>query len=380
MTACREIPACPVPSPHCDCQPPEGYVTPVTLSLSDGGQSVPRSANRSPSGTPERSTFIDIGAILASGLPEPPRPSICRREDGLGLFYPGQTNTIFGDPESGKTWLALAAATETVHDGGTALIIDADHNGAEQTLSRLLGLGLTPHQLSDADTFRLAEPEDAEHLREIVREAVTWAPSVAIIDSIGEVLPILGLNSNSGDDYTTANRRVMAPLARAGSAVIAVDHLAKGAESRAAGPTGTHAKRRALGGTSLRVTMREPFAPGRGGCAALSIHKDRPGGLRGASPVSGRAEQPAGLFVMRQDADRLSWHITEPTEADALSDEELGTVRPRYRVTDRDVAEVDALPEGDRASVRKVASALGWGNDRATATLAQWRRLHGGEA
>ena len=109
----------------------------------------------------------------------------------------------------------------------------------------------------------LVEPVHPTHLDAVVADAQQWRPDVAVVDSVGELLPFLGLNTNSADDYTAAHRRVLTPLARAGACVIGIDHLAKNAESRSQGATGTHAKRRATGGASLRVTLLDTFAPGQ---------------------------------------------------------------------------------------------------------------------
>jgi hypothetical protein len=68
---------------------------------------------------------------------------------------------------------------------------------------------------------------------------------------------------------------VLKPLAKAGAAVLAVDHLAKSPDSRAQGPGGTAAKRCAIGGVSVRVKARRPFTPGRGGEALPVVNKDR---------------------------------------------------------------------------------------------------------
>jgi hypothetical protein len=326
-----------------------------------------------------RGPFIDVAAVIANGLPEPPAPVVLRREDGNALFYRRQVNVIFGDPECGKTWIAFAAVAEELAGEGSALIIDADHNGVEQILSRLIALGVSPDTLADSTRFRLAEPEDGKHLHAAIRETRDWAPTVAVVDSVGEILPLLGLNSNSPDDYTIANRQVLVPLALAGAAVIAIDHLAKSPDSRQAGPTGTAAKGRTPGGVSLRVVAREPFAPGRGGCAALSIKKDRPGGLRRYCPTVGGAEQPAGLFILTEIDGRLGYRVTTPTEADALTASEVSG-RPDgayWTVTDEDLAELDGLPAADRQSVRKVAAATGWGTNRAHAVLRTWRSVNG---
>ena len=48
---------------------------------------------------------VDVGALLAGGLPDRPKPVVLRRTDGDALFYRGAGHSLFGDPESGKTWV-----------------------------------------------------------------------------------------------------------------------------------------------------------------------------------------------------------------------------------------------------------------------------------
>ncbi len=308
-----------------------------------------------------QSPFVDVAAILADGIPEPPAPVSLHRADGRALFYKGQVNVIFGDPECGKTWVALAAVQEALADGRRALILDLDHNGPEQTLSRLLALGVPADVLTDADRFRLAEPQEPAELLEVVTVATQWRPAVAVVDSIGELVPMFAASSNSPDEWTSVNRRTLAALALAGAVVIAVDHLPKNTDSRSLGQTGTLAKRRSIGGVSLRVEVREPFVPGRGGCATLTVAKDRPGGVRAHCPNVGR-EQPAGLFVLTQDHDQLAWRVTDPTVAGPTSE----------RVSDADLAELDAL-DPPPTSQRDVMQRCHWGSDRAMAALRSWR-------
>lgn len=185
-----------------------------------------------------------------------------------------------------------------------------------------------------------------------------------VCDSVGELLPLLGRKSNDPDDYTAAHADVLKPLAAAGAAVIGIDHLAKNTDSRAAGPTGTAAKRRAVSGASVRVTVKEQFVPGRGGSALLTINKHRHGGLRQHCPVGGR-EPPAGVFVLTGAADGrcLDWRISPPQVRD-------GERLPG--VSGGDLLGLDQLDPPPR-SVRDVADRLHWGNDRATAALREWR-------
>lgn len=349
------------------CQCPDPAVT--------EDESAPRSytpgsgAERSTEQADESPLYVDVAALLSGGLPKPPTPVLLRREDGHCLFYAGKVNVLFGDPESGKSWVALVASAEALRDGRRVLVIDTDHNGAAVIVSRLLSLGAPRDALTDPAVFRYTEPEDREHLTLVVADARRWRPAVAIVDSIGEMLPLLGLSSNSPDDYTTAHRLVLLPLKRAGASVIAVDHLAQNAASRVLGPTGTLAKRRTVDGASIRVTLREAFAPGRGGCCALSINKDRNGGLRAHSPNTGGSPAPAGLFRLTERDGALAWSVSAPRAEDADAPGDDG---PRGHDAERDadrLAHLDPPPE----SQRDVQDRMRWGGTRALNALRAYR-------
>ncbi|MFE5775127.1 AAA family ATPase [Brachybacterium sp. NPDC056505] len=260
-------------------------------------------------------THVDLSALLSGGkLPEPPRPSILRRTDESPLFYSGRVNRLFGDPESGKSWVLLAAAAEVLEDGGTVAHLDLDHMDRAELVQRLAMLGTPLTVLGDPSRFRLYQPGDGADLSRAVAEVVSWNPDLVGLDSLGEVLPMLGLSSNSPDDYTAAHRRVVQPLADAGSAVVIIDHLAKSTDSRVKGPGGTLAKGRPIRGVSLRVSMLRLFSPGHGGACRLTIDKDTAGGVRASCPPKGRsAEQQAGVFTLTQQSDgSLDWYVEAP--------------------------------------------------------------------
>jgi hypothetical protein len=313
---------------------------------------------------PPAPLYADIAAFLANGIPEPPRPVSLRREDGHALFYAQKVNVLFGDPESGKSWIAYAAVAQALVGSRRCAIVDVDHNGLREVVSRLLALGAPKDALADPERFRYYEPEDGDELIRTVFDLKTWRPAVCVVDSIGEILPMLGLSSNSPDDYTSAHRRTLSAIATAGSCVVAIDHMPKSEEARTHGQTGTMAKKRAVNGSSIRVTVREQFAPGRGGAASLVIHKDRPGGLRATCPVDGKW-QPAGMFVMTPRHDgTLDWRVTTP--AIGMGGGPDGG----------DVAELDAL-EPPPKSQRDVQERMGWGGSRALKALRSWREMRG---
>lgn len=304
--------------------------------------------------------FVNVAALLDGKMPEPPARVVGTRTDGEALFYAGQVNWLFGDPESGKTFLAHACAAEAMGRGNRVAVLDLDHNGPHATLTRLVKLGAPLDALRDPATFRYVEPEDMTHLVAVVRALREWEPAVAIVDSIGELLPCLGLSSNNPDDFTKAHSIVLKPLAMAGAAVIAIDHLAKNSESRTSGPTGTTAKRRAVGGVSLRAAVKEPFTPGQGGRATLTVNKDRHGALRAVCPTpDGAGEVYAGTFVLIEQGQVTDWRIYAPST----------------KATQNTDADADALRLLDPppTSKRDVMKRMSWGSDRAQAALTAWK-------
>jgi hypothetical protein len=313
--------------------------------------------------TPSRSLYGDVAGLLTGTLPDPPEPDVLACSDGVGLLYSGQVNHVFGDPESGKTWLCLAAVAETLDDGHRAAVIDLDRNGMSATVSRLLDLGAPEAALGDLARFRYVEPEDAAHLRAVVADLAAWRARCIVLDSLGELLPMFGASSNSPDDYTRVHSVVMQPLARSGAALAVVDHLAKGTDSRAMGATGTAAKKRAIGGVSLRVSIAEPYAPGRGGKSFLTIAKDRHGGLRANRPA-GDKEPLAGTFQLHAGDGQRRWEVHAP----ASTERNPGEAVP--------ASDLDALDRLDPppVSVRDAAKRCQWRTQRASAALAEWRK------
>ncbi len=317
--------------------------------------------------------YTDIVSLLDGTLPEPPKPTVLKRRDGNCIFYEHQVNWLFGDPEEGKTFVALAAVAERLILGGSALVIDLDHNTAAATVGRLLMLGAPKDALRDPSRFRYLEPEDQADINKAIEDAADWGPDVVVVDSVGELLPVFRANSNSADEFTVINNAVFKPLMRSGACVIAIDHLAKGLDSRAQGPSGTHAKRRAVGGSSIRVKAIERFTPGRGGKALLFIHKDRHGGLRAESPQpEGKDEAPAGTFTLTADdaylyEGDLRWHVSSPRASDRNPDD-----RPEPELV-KLIEEMDPPP----TSIEDARKRLGVGQNRTAKAYQEWKAKQG---
>lgn len=247
-----------------------------------------------------RRLYGDVAALLAGTLVQP-APTLGRRSDGAFLFYEGAVNGVFGRPESAKTLAVSAVAAEVLVGGGRVLFVDVDHNGIPATVHRFRRFGVDDSVLADLQRFRYAAPDDAASIAETVQDAVGWEPRLAVFDSVSQLLALHGANSDSTDDYTMLHRRVFMPLARAGAAVVLVDHEGKVRGSAGQGPAGTDAKKRVVDGALYRVTASAPFVPGRGGRAHLSIVKDRHGAVRRAS--GGGVEPVAAVFEVVASGD-----------------------------------------------------------------------------
>jgi hypothetical protein len=317
--------------------------------------------------------YVNVAALLEGGLVTP-EPDIMPLTEESHLFYSGEFNLIFGDTESGKTWLCLAAVADVLNGGGKAAVIDLDHNGAASIVNRLLSFGIDFDVLKDQQRFRLAEPHDNVELKELVTDLTTFEPEIVVIDSLGEVLPLFRFRSNDADDFTQAHTEVIKPLTRCGAAVLVVDHLAKNADSRNFGPTGTTAKSRAVGGASIRVTAEEPFKPGDGGSAKLELFKDRHGGVRRQFPKS--APKPViGTFTITDHGDSLSYSIVPGLTVPISQQKAINATR-----ASDDAKRIFELTAGQdtELSVRSIRFVLNCGQARAQNAIAAYRKQYGG--
>jgi hypothetical protein len=310
--------------------------------------------------TPE--LYANIPEILA-GQFEAPQPTIGNRADGERLFYPGAINALVGAPESGKTLIALCVFADVLlYTPHGVLVVDIDHNGAAAIVAKFRYLGVSEATLKDPSRFRYAAPESKEELLAVVQETQLWKPAAVLVDSVGEVLPMFGASSNDADDYTAVFRQVFSPLAKSGAAVIQIDHEPKSDTAAGYGATGTMAKKRAIDGALYRVKVKQPFAPGSGGKAYLSILKDRHGAVRATSQGGVSTREPIAATFHLKAGEAAHWVFYPPTDGDNLAESKLA----------QDVETLKALTPPPH-SVQDVKDRCTWGTERARRALRDYR-------
>lgn len=250
-----------------------------SLGDPDGPENTPGGSESLPS------TFTSLEWVLTGERRPPQQPEYLQTEQGHSLFYAARINGMFGDPETAKSWIAQSTIVQGLVTGKKSVYLDIDHNGAPEIAERLLLLGADPKKIGNPDHFRIYEPEDRNGLVAFLTEMAHWRPDIAVIDSLGELMPMLGAKSVDNDELTTAMRAILKPLAhKIGACVITIDHLPKGQDSRNSGyAIGGIAKKRIIDGTYLSCEAIDPPAPGHTGKIRLTIEKDRHGQVRAHS-------------------------------------------------------------------------------------------------
>lgn len=318
---------------------------------------------------------VDLEPYLA-GEVKVPQPTILRRSDGMGLFYEGRVNSLYGQSEAAKSWCALIACMQEMTVGERVMYLDLEDEPTF-TLQRLHNLGVgdddirnlftyvrpeDPHKDMQRNRWGNAEPTDVGRRNsELFQMALDQKdPSLIIVDGMTVLYGLHGLDSNdavSTDIITTWLKR----LCRGGrSTVIVIDHTGKGA-SRGASPIGAHHKIAMVQGTALQVSPIDQPMPGVKGEVELIIYKDRPGVVRASSSRTKPAV--AALVTLDSREEGITRIEVNPPDPDVL------TVTTDSDVIDAAVKKAERMTrqKGVRAELLKQMRV--WGEPKSRAQI-----------
>ena len=210
-------------------------------------------------------------------------PSMLKREDGHFILYPGKINAIFGESESGKTWVALEAVRQELIAGNTVFYIDFE-DSARGILNRLNTLK-TPTERFKA--FLYANP-DSPHTPAISEALLAslskYKPSLVVVDGVNAAMNLMGLDLEKNKDATEFSQKILRPLRMFGSGILTIDHVTKSKDTRGNYAIGAQAKRADIDGVAVSVAVEQPFGRGIDGALSLTVTKDRPGFVRAICP------------------------------------------------------------------------------------------------
>lgn len=211
-----------------------------------------------------------------------PGPTILYRTDGQCLLYAGKINAIFGESESGKTWVALEAVRQQLTQGNKVFYIDFE-DSKRGIRGRLKALGVLREQFT---RFKYANPDSGYN--ETAQQALLgsirdFTPDLIVMDGVNAAMNLLGLDLEKNKDATQFSQVVLRPLRLWGAAVLTIDHVTKSKDNRGNYAIGAQAKRADIDGVAISVDVTMPFGRGSNGKLNLKITKDRPGFVRGIS-------------------------------------------------------------------------------------------------
>jgi len=216
-------------------------------------------------------------------LEDEPAPSMLKREDGNFLLYAGKINAIFGESESGKTWLALEAIRQELRKGKRVFYLDFE-DSARGILNRLKALQVATEQFK---AFFYANPDSRLEIGvgELMRtEIMTHQPSLIVVDGVNAAMNLLGLDLEKNKDATHFSQTVLKPLRVGGAGILTIDHVTKSKDNRGNYAIGAQAKRADIDGAAFAVSVALPFGRGVDGALDITCTKDRPGFVRAICP------------------------------------------------------------------------------------------------
>lgn len=340
----------------------DAYFGPGEEPPEDWEDAAPADPDRQPA--PRTWAPQDLRSVL-DGSYTPPQPSVGRRDDGVGLFYPGRMNSVASESEAGKTWFALIACLQEINDGNHVLYIDFEDD-AGGVVGRLLCLGGVPDDI--LERFHYIRPEnqmgpvDAVDLEGVLE----LNPTLAIVDGVTEGMSLFGLELKDNTDIAKFGRLLLRPLMNSGAAVVTLDHVVKSSENRGRYSIGGVHKLNGLNGVMYMLENRRPFGIGVTGKSTVRVAKDRPGQIRknGLSHSSGM-HWYADLVVKSETQEYAEAHLYSPRERDEGE-----------READEDEKRINGLKRQVLDAIRKAPDALtGKGiEDRVTGKAADIRR------
>lgn len=289
------------------------------------------------------STPIKLGPALAGDPPPSPRVGRWTDIDSEGesiaraLFYPNEVHSVFGEPESMKSWLMLHATAEELNAGCRTFYVDMEAN-QHSIVDRLRLLGVSPRRIKGGLLyFRPDEPineADANRLASLVAKR---QPTLVVLDGVTEAFAMNGLSINSSEDSAIWFRRFSRQLQvepsgdYLGPAIVELDHVVKSQEGRGGWALGSQHKKAGIKGSAYQVAAVRPFAKGKHGVSRLFLEKDSPGAIDW-SPHGQRRQRLVAELHCDSTPDQVVAWLETPEPAASVAVEEIPLAQsPKFR-------------------------------------------------
>lgn len=221
---------------------------------------------------------VDLAKIIAGGITIAP-PDILTRDDGIGLLYRGRLNGFYGEPESGKSWLAQIAAAQQLTAGRRVLYLDFEDT-PEALTARLRALAVDDQALLELFDYRNPDRALNEHAVATLTAGLAARPALVVLDGVTEAMGLHDLDGDKNRDVARFRKLLTRRLTATGAAAVTVDHVTKNTENRGSYAIGAQHKKAVIDGAAYSVDIVTPFGRGRTGRAEIRVQKDKGGHVR----------------------------------------------------------------------------------------------------
>lgn len=224
---------------------------------------------------------LDLTPTLTGGILTPP-PTLLTRADGTSLLYLGRIHSLSGEPEAGKTWVALEAVKQSIASGTHVLYLDFEDT-PEGIVGRLLAMGAHPESIrAYLHYVRPDRAIDGKARTQISALLDAHPHALAVIDGVTEAMTLHGLDPYNNPDAAKFYEMLPRFITRHRNApaVLLIDHVPKSEDRSKRFAIGAQHKLAGLDGAAFVVDIVQSFAPGQPGFSRIRVAKDRPGQVR----------------------------------------------------------------------------------------------------
>jgi len=251
-------------------------------------------------------------------------PTLLQVEDGLPLFYAGESHSVSGPGGSGKTWLAAKTMADLVANDPTAVAVFVDYEGNRGSFKeRMKSLGVTKAQAG-----RIAYWSLGESLMKKTPTGKRWLawldehkPSFVCIDSVSKACAAAGINDET-NDFQVWDNGVIVEMTQRRITSLRIDHTGHKSIGGSGGSRarGHSTKDQAISGASYLFECREHWTRTSDGSASLKVLKDRHG--------SHKAGAVAAIItvVVEDEGRKVSMSLKAPTSSDVAVEESKKTL------------------------------------------------------
>lgn len=242
--------------------------------------------------------------LLEIAATPPAAPTLIEADGGGSLLYPGLLHLISGEPETGKSWLALIPSVQLLHAGRSVLWIDTDGAGPGDTLERLRALGAADREIA---RFHYVDPDRAAPRERLLAICQATTPDLIVWDALTGALTIYELDSHR-DQAIEVFRRTTGDI-WPGATELWLDHVNKNPDNRNGYSTGSHRKA-GLVKVHLQLAAPRKLSREQPGLITISAPKDRPGFHR-----RGPSGRVGDLHLTPDGFGRVEWSLRLGSDA-----------------------------------------------------------------